>query len=104
MKEVLGKKDVEINPASPLIRNVADLRVKDQDFAKELTEQIYDNAMIQAGLLVGPQQMVSRSCRIMERSGWRCSSSSLLRGQFALPALFFAAAANCRLTSGLKKN
>jgi TNF receptor-associated protein 1 len=62
-----SKKDMEINPASPLIRKVADLRVKDQDFAKELAEQIYDNAMIQAGLLVDPQQMVSRSYRIMER-------------------------------------
>ncbi|MCW5205789.1 molecular chaperone HtpG [Desulfobulbus sp. F5] len=62
-----NKKDMEINPASPLIRKVADLRVKDQDFAKELAEQIYDNAMIQAGLLVDPQQMVSRSYRIMER-------------------------------------
>jgi len=64
---IANKKDMEINPASPLIRKVADLRVKDQDFAKELAEQIYDNAMIQAGLLVDPQQMVSRSYRIMER-------------------------------------
>jgi TNF receptor-associated protein 1 len=62
-----NKKDMEINPASPLIKKVADLRVKDQDFAKELAEQIFDNAMIQAGLLVDPQQMVSRSYRIMER-------------------------------------
>ncbi|WP_420208400.1 molecular chaperone HtpG [Candidatus Electronema sp. JC] len=62
-----NKKDMEINPASGLIRKVADLRVKDQDFAKELAEQIYDNAMIQAGLLIDPQQMVSRSYRIMER-------------------------------------
>lgn len=62
-----NKKDMEINPASGLIRKVADLRVKDQDFAKELAEQIYDNAMIQAGLLIDPQQMVSRSYRIMEK-------------------------------------
>jgi molecular chaperone HtpG len=62
-----GKKDMEINPASPLIKKVADLRIKDQDFAKELTEQIFDNAMIQAGLLIDPQQMVSRSYRILER-------------------------------------
>ncbi len=62
-----NKKDMEINPASPLIRKVADLRAKDQDFAKDLAEQIFDNAMIQAGLLVDPQQMVSRSYRIMER-------------------------------------
>ena len=62
-----NKKDLEINPANPLIKRVADLRATDQDFAKDLAEQIFDNAMIQAGLLIDPQQMVSRSYRIMER-------------------------------------
>jgi molecular chaperone HtpG len=62
-----NKKDMEINPASPLIKKVADLRATDQDFAKDLAEQIFDNAMIQAGLMIDPQQMVSRSYRIMER-------------------------------------
>jgi len=62
-----GKKDMEINPASPLIRKLADLRVNDQDFAKDVVEQIFDNAMIQAGLLVDPQQMVKRNYRILEK-------------------------------------
>ena len=62
-----GKKDLEINPASPLIRKLAELRVKDQDFAKDVVEQIFDNAMIQAGLLVDPQQMVNRNYRILEK-------------------------------------
>jgi molecular chaperone HtpG len=62
-----GKKDMEINPASPLIKKLADLRAKDPDFAKDVVEQIFDNAMIQAGLLVDPQQMVSRNYRILER-------------------------------------
>ncbi|MBW2329024.1 MAG: molecular chaperone HtpG [Deltaproteobacteria bacterium] len=62
-----GKKDMEINPASPLIRKLAELRVKDQDFAKDVVEQIFDNAMIQAGLLVDPQQMVKRNYRILEK-------------------------------------
>ena len=61
------KKDMEINPASPLIRKLADLRVKDQDFARDVVEQIFDNAMIQAGLLVDPQQMVNRNYRILEK-------------------------------------
>jgi molecular chaperone HtpG len=61
-----GKKDMEINPASPLIRKLAELRVKDQDFAKDVVEQIFDNAMIQAGLLVDPQQMGKRNYRILE--------------------------------------
>ncbi|MFP7754504.1 molecular chaperone HtpG [Thermodesulfobacteriota bacterium B35] len=62
-----GKKDMEINPASPLIRKLADLHGTDSDFAAMLVEQIYDNAMIQAGLLVDSQEMVGRSYRIMER-------------------------------------
>ncbi len=62
-----GKKDMEINPASPLIKKLADLRVKNQDFAKDVVQQIFDNAMIQAGLLVDPQQMVKRNYRILEQ-------------------------------------
>jgi len=62
-----GKKEMEINPASSLIKKMADLRSKDQDFAKDIAEQIYDNAMIQAGLLIDPQEMVNRNYRIMER-------------------------------------
>jgi molecular chaperone HtpG len=62
-----GKKEMEINPASSLIKKMADLRSKDQDFAKEIAEQIYDNAMIQAGLVIDPQEMVNRNYRILER-------------------------------------
>ena len=62
-----GKKEMEINPASSLIKKMADLRTKDQDFAKDIAEQIYDNAMIQAGLLIDPQEMVNRNYRILER-------------------------------------
>ena len=61
-----GKKEMEINPASPLIKKLADLRMKDQDFARDVVEQVFDNAMIQAGLMVDPQQMVSRNYRILE--------------------------------------
>jgi molecular chaperone HtpG len=62
-----SKKEMEINPASSLIKKMADLRTKDQDFAKDIAEQIYDNAMIQAGLIIDPQEMVNRNYRILER-------------------------------------
>ncbi len=62
-----GQKDMEINPTSSLIKKIADLRVKDEAFAKDVAEQIFDNAMIQAGLVVDPQQMVNRNYRILER-------------------------------------
>ncbi len=62
-----GKKDLEINPASSLIRKIDQVREDKPELARDLVEQLYDNAMIQAGLLVDPQEMVSRSYRIMER-------------------------------------
>ena len=62
------KKDMEINAASPLIKKLATLREDDAAFAADLVEQMYDNAMIQAGLLVNPMEMVRRNYRILERA------------------------------------
>ncbi len=61
------KKDMEINAASPLIKKLASLRESDATFAGDVVEQLYDNAMIQAGLLVDPMEMVRRNYRILER-------------------------------------
>lgn len=63
-----SKKEMEINPASPLIKKLAGLRETDGAFAADLVEQIHDNAMIQAGLLVDPMVMVRRNYRILERA------------------------------------
>ncbi|PIE68851.1 MAG: molecular chaperone HtpG [Deltaproteobacteria bacterium] len=62
-----GKKDLEINPANPIIRKVVTLKDQDEAFAREIVEQVFDNAMIQAGLMINSQQMVNRSYRILER-------------------------------------
>ncbi len=62
-----SKKNLEINFGNPLIVRLATLRKTDQDFAKEVAEQIFDNAMIQAGLLVDSLTMVERNYRILER-------------------------------------
>jgi len=62
-----GKKDLEINPASPLMKKIVGLKETNTDFARDIAEQVFDNAMIQAGLLVDSQQMVSRSYRILEQ-------------------------------------
>ncbi len=62
-----GKKNMEINPTSTLIKKLSQLREADQAFARDVTEQIYDNAMLQAGLFVDSQQLVSRNYRILER-------------------------------------
>ena len=62
------KKDMEINASSPLIKKLAELSEGEPDFAKDLVEQIYDNALIQAGLLVNPMEMVQRNYRILDRA------------------------------------
>lgn len=62
-----GKKNMEINPKSSLIKKLSALRETDPDLAGDVARQILDNAMIQAGLLVDSQQMVSRSYRILEK-------------------------------------
>jgi len=62
-----SKKNLEINLGNPLIVQLANLKTTDQEFAKEVAEQIFDNAMIQAGLLVDPLTMVERNYRILKR-------------------------------------
>ena len=62
------KKDMEINSASSLIKKLVELKDADPAFATDLVEQIYDNAMIQAGLIVNHMDMVHRNYRILERA------------------------------------
>lgn len=64
----LGNKNLEINTGHPLIRQLSLLRGTDEEFARKVIEQIFDNALIQAGLLVDPRKMVERSYSILERA------------------------------------
>ncbi len=61
----VSKKNLEINSSSELIGKLAGLMVSDESFAAEVALQIYDNAMIQAGLTVDPLEMVERNYRIL---------------------------------------
>ncbi len=63
-----GNKNLEINSRHDLIRELAALRDKDMVFAAKVMEQIYDNALIQAGLIVDPRTMVERSYEILQRA------------------------------------
>ena len=63
----MGSKNLEINPRHPIIRQLSLLRGTDEPFAREVIEQIFDNALIQAGLMVDPRKMVERSYKILER-------------------------------------
>ena len=62
-----SKKKLEINPHNPLIVKLAQLHKSDADFAGEVARQIHDNAMIQAGLMVDPLEMVERNYKILGR-------------------------------------
>lgn len=64
----MGGKNLEINTGHQLIKDLADLRVKNEALAKTIVEQIHDNAMIQAGLMVEPRSMVERSYRILAQA------------------------------------
>jgi molecular chaperone HtpG len=63
-----SKKNLEINLASPLIKQLAELVKSDEDFAGDVAAQIYDNAMIQAGLVVDPMVMVERNYKILNKA------------------------------------
>ena len=63
-----GAKNLEINTGHPLIKDLADLRVKDETLARLIVEQIHDNAMVQAGLMVEPRTMVERNYQILARA------------------------------------
>ncbi len=62
-----SKKNLEINAKNPLIKQLAELHKKDDVFAGEVAKQIRDNAMIQAGLIVDPLEMVERNYKILSR-------------------------------------
>ena len=63
-----SKKNLEINPKNALIKRLAALRQTDADFAADVALQIYDNAMIQAGLVIDPLVMVERNYKILGRA------------------------------------
>nr|XP_010948242.1 heat shock protein 75 kDa, mitochondrial [Camelus bactrianus] len=51
---------LEINPRHTLIKKLSQLRDREPDLAQLLVDQIYENAMITAGLIDDPRPMVSR--------------------------------------------
>ena len=61
------KVKLEINSANNLIKNLSELKDKDSDLARLITEQIYDNALLAAGFLDNPRNMVGRIYNILEQ-------------------------------------
>ena len=61
------KVKLEINSANNLIKNLNELKDKDSDLAKLIAEQIYDNALLAAGFMDNPRNMVGRIYNILEQ-------------------------------------
>ncbi|XP_075035515.1 heat shock protein 75 kDa, mitochondrial [Mixophyes fleayi] len=59
---------LEINTGHPLIKKLGQLKDTDQELAKLLLDQIYDNAMIAAGLNDDPRPMVGRLNELLTKA------------------------------------
>jgi len=64
----LPKQQIQINGKHPLIININVLREVDPGLAKDAIEQIFDNALIQAGLVDDGRSMVPRINKILQRA------------------------------------
>ncbi|MCB2153890.1 molecular chaperone HtpG [bacterium] len=59
---------LEINPRHALVHRLNALRTENEDFAKDLAEQLYDNALLAAGLLTDPRSMVERLNKLLAKA------------------------------------
>ena len=62
-----SKPDFEINPDHPMIIRLEETRRTDSELAKQVAEQIFDNALVAAGLLEDPRAMLSRMNALLEK-------------------------------------
>jgi TNF receptor-associated protein 1 len=62
----LPKQRLEINAAHPIITRLNALRRREPSFAKAVAEQVFDNALIAAGLMDDPRAMLARLNTILE--------------------------------------
>jgi molecular chaperone HtpG len=62
-----AKPDLEINPGNPMIAQLEKIRHTDVTLAGEVSEQIFDNALVAAGLLDDPRTMLARMNSLLEK-------------------------------------
>ena len=62
------KVELEINPRHPLVKKLAAASESDPDLAKLVARQIFDNALISAGLLEDARDTITRMNQLMERA------------------------------------
>jgi molecular chaperone HtpG len=61
------KHDLEVNPNHPMLVGLEAFRQANPEMAGQVAEQIYDNALIAAGLLDDPQSMLKRINTLLEQ-------------------------------------
>lgn len=64
----MGSITLELNTSHSLIRHLNAMRTKDENFARTIAEQVLDNALISAGLIMDPRDMIDRIYKIMDRA------------------------------------
>lgn len=62
-----AKPDLEINPAHPLVVSLEKTRHSDADLARQISEQLHDQALAAAGLLDDPRAMLGRMTALLEK-------------------------------------
>ncbi len=65
--EVPVKAALQINPRHALIKNLSALKSSNEDLAKLVAEQVFDNTLVAAGLMEDPKQMLNRVYEILEK-------------------------------------
>ena len=58
---------LEINPGHPIVKNLALMKEKDTELAGVIVEQLFDNALLAAGYMENPRNMVGRINTLLER-------------------------------------
>jgi TNF receptor-associated protein 1 len=66
MPEPEAKYDLEINPAQTVIVRLDKIRATDPSLAQKVAEQVYDNALVAAGVLEDPRAMLRRLNELLE--------------------------------------
>lgn len=65
--EMEAKVVLHINPRHGLIKNLATLRDGNPDLAKSIAEQVFDNTLVEAGILEDPKKMLGRVYGLLEK-------------------------------------
>jgi len=64
----LPKQQIQVNTAHPIIKYINIIRNHDENLAKDSLLQLFDNALIQAGLVDDNRTMVPRINKILEKA------------------------------------